>query len=196
MTVVSATFLLLLVLDPVGNIPFFLAALADVEPRRRKWVMLRELLVALAVLVAFLFAGDVLLRALGISQPALTVAGGILLFLIALRMTFPGRGGPGDEEIDGEPFVVPLAIPFVAGPSALATVLLIMNQEPDRWPEWLAAVCIAWAVTGVVLFASSPLGRLLGRRGLTAVERLTGMVLTALAVQMLMTGIASFTASL
>lgn len=196
MTVLSATFLLVLVLDPVGNIPFFLAALAPVQPARRWKVMLRELIVALLVLVAFLFAGDVLLRAVGISQPSLTIAGGILLFLIALKMTFPSPVSRGEEPIDGEPFIVPLAIPFVAGPSALATVLLIMNQEPQRWPEWLAAVCAAWAITGLVLFASTPLSRLLGRRGMVAIERLTGMVLTALAVQMLMTGITEFLADL
>lgn len=196
MTILSATFLLLLVLDPVGNIPFFLAALAHVEPRRRRLVMLRELLVALAALVAFLFAGNVLLEAVGISEPSLTIAGGIILFLIALKMTFPGGRTGGQDEIEGEPFIVPLAIPFVAGPSALATVLLIMNREPARWPEWLVAVCAAWAITGMVLFLSEPLGRLLGRRGMIAIERLTGMVLTALAVQMLMTGISQFVRSL
>lgn len=193
MTVVSATFLLVLVLDPVGNVPFFLAALAAVPPARRRRVMVRELLVALAALVAFLFAGGALLRALGISQPSLTIAGGIILFLIALKMTFPGGRSPAAaDELEGEPFIVPLAIPFVAGPSALATVLLIMNQEPDRWLEWLVAVCAAWAITGAVLFVSQPLAGVLGRRGMIAIERLTGMVLTALAVQMLMTGITRF----
>ncbi len=191
MTVLSATLLLLLVLDPVGNIPFFLAALADVDAGRRRMVMARELLFALIALIAFLFLGARLLAVLGIAEPSLTIAGGIILFLIAIRMTFPTAGGRG-EDIDGEPFIVPLAIPFVAGPSALATVLLIMNREPSRWPEWLAAVAIAWAITGAVLFVSEPLGRVLGRRGLLAVERLMGMVLTALAVQMFMDGVRQF----
>ena len=106
-------------------------------------------------------------------------------------MTFPSAAGRG-EDIDGEPFIVPLAIPFVAGPSALATVLLIMNREPSRWPEWLVAVVAAWAITGTVLFVAQPLGRMLGRRGLLAVERLMGMVLTALAVQMFMEGVRQF----
>lgn len=191
MTVLSATLLLLLVLDPIGNIPFFLSALEPVAPGRRRKVMVRELLVALVALVVFLFAGARLLHALGIEQASLTAAGGIILFLIAIKMTFPamhGRTRP-DEQIDGEPFIVPLAIPFVAGPSALATVLVIMNREPERWPEWLSAVLIAWGITGVVLFLAEPLGRWLGKRGMVAVERLMGMVLTAIAVQMLVDGV-------
>jgi multiple antibiotic resistance protein len=192
MTILSATLLLLLVLDPVGNIPFFLTALNRVRPERRRWVMIRELLVALGALVVFLFAGTRILGVLRIEQPSLSVAGGIILFLIALKMTFPDGRARGDDDIEGEPFIVPLAIPFVAGPSALATVLLIMNQEPDRWPEWLTAVVAAWVVTGAVLFLSEPLGRILGQRGLIAVERLMGMVLTAIAVQMLMDGLRQF----
>lgn len=194
MTILSATLLLLLVLDPVGNIPFFLAALTDVDPSRRRLVMARELLFALLALIAFLFLGARLLRLLGIAEPSLTIAGGIILFMIAIRMTFPTVPGRG-EEIEGEPFIVPLAIPFVAGPSALATVLLIMNREPARWPEWLAAVAIAWAITGAVLFVAQPVGRVLGRRGLLAVERLMGMVLIALAVQMFMEGVRQFLGS-
>lgn len=192
MTLLSATILLLLVLDPVGNIPFFLAALGKVPASRRRRVMLRELLFALVALVGFLFAGAQLLELLGISEPSLSVAGGIILFLIAIKMTFPTGHGAQHEELEGEPFIVPLAIPFVAGPSALATVLLIMNREPSRWPEWLAAVAIAWLVTGVVLFAAEPLGTLLGRRGMIAIERLMGMILTAIAVQMLLRGIQTF----
>ena len=192
MTLVSATFLLLLVLDPIGNIPFFLSALSDVEARRRRIVILRELLVALVVLVGFLFVGQPTLQFLDIDEPALTTAGGIILFLIALKMVFPQMRGGADDQLEGEPFIVPLAIPFIAGPSALATVMLIMSREPGRWPEWLASVLIAWAVTGVVLFGASGLSRFLGQRGLVAIERLMGMVLTAIAVQMIMTGLRLF----
>lgn len=194
MTILSATFLLLLVLDPVGNIPFFLSVLERVAPEQRRMVIVRELLVALLALVIFLFAGARMLRLLGIEEPSLSVAGGIILMMIAIKMTFPAGRTRVEEDIEGEPFIVPLAIPFVAGPSALATVLLIMNQEPERWPEWLAAVCIAWAITGVVLFLAEPLGRVLGRRGMIAVERLMGMVLTAIAVQMLVAGLRQFLA--
>jgi multiple antibiotic resistance protein len=152
-------------------------------------VVVRELLLALLVLVVFLFGGPLLLRVLGISEPALTVAGGIILFLIALRMIFPGRRGLFEDELEGEPFLVPLAIPYVAGPSAMASVLFIMNRDPGRWPEWLAALLIAWAATAVILVLGTALSRHLGRRGLIAMERLMGMVLTTLAVQMFLDGL-------
>lgn len=193
MTLVSAAVLLFLVLDPFGNVPFFLSALAGVEEGRRRRVVARELLVALAVLVAFLFTGQWLLRLLGIAEPSLTIAGGIILFLIALRMIFPARRLQ-EEELEGEPFIVPLAVPYVAGPSAMAAVLFIMNRDPGRWPEWLAALLLAWGATGAILFFASGLSRHLGKRGLVALERLMGMVLTTLAVQMFMTGVARFTA--
>jgi multiple antibiotic resistance protein len=189
MTLTAAALLLFLVLDPFGNIPFFLTVLARVDAARRRRVVVRELLLALLVLVVFLFGGPLLLRVLGISEPALTVAGGIILFLIALRMIFPGRRGLFEDELEGEPFLVPLAIPYVAGPSAMASVLFIMNRDPGRWPEWLAALLIAWAATAVILVLGTALSRHLGRRGLIAMERLMGMVLTTLAVQMFLDGL-------
>ncbi|HEX9638494.1 MAG TPA: MarC family protein [Acidobacteriota bacterium] len=192
MTVISAALLLFLVLDPFGNIPFFLAALKQVEPARQTWVMIRELLIALLALILFLFLGQYLLRLLNISEPALTVAGGIILFLIALKMIFPPQAGGQAEELQGEPFVVPLAIPYVAGPSAFASVMFIMNREPQRWPEWLTALGIAWVLTSAILFLASQLRRFLGRRGLIATERLMGMVLVTIAVQMLMSGFRQF----
>lgn len=192
MTMLSAALLLFLVLDPFGNIPLFLAALSSVDASRRKWVLARELLVALVVLLVFLFGGQYLLRALQISESSLTIAGAILLFIISIRMVFPTPGVVSEHEIEGEPFIVPLAIPFVAGPSAMAAILFIMNREPDRWPEWLGAVVIAWAVAATILLLSSSLSRVLGKRGLIAIERLMGMILITLAVQMLMTGIREY----
>jgi MarC family membrane protein len=192
MTVLSAALLLFLVLDPFGNVPFFLAALERVEPARHRRIVARELLIALAALVLFLFAGEVVLRWLQISEPALNLAGGIILFLIAIRMIFPRPHGSLAEEIEGEPFIVPLAIPYVAGPSALASVMFIMSREPERWPEWLLATVLAWLLTAALVFAASGLSRFLGRRGLVALERLMGMVLVTLAVQMMLGGIDRF----
>jgi multiple antibiotic resistance protein len=189
MTVLSAATLLFLVMDPLGNVPFFLSALRQTDPARVKRVILRELLIALVVLVFFLFAGRYVLQALQISEPALTTAGGVILLLIALRMIFPTSDRTLREAEDGEPFIVPLAIPYVAGPSALATVLLLMSREPDRWPEWLAALLIAWTATSLILYFGSGLRGVLGDKGLTAMERLMGMVLITVAVQMLMDGI-------
>lgn len=187
MTIASAAFLLFLVMDPLGNVPFFLSALARVEPSRRVWVIARELLVAYVVLVAFLFAGSPLLRLMHVSEPALTIAGGVVLFLIAIRMIFPA--GHAQEEMDSEPFIVPLAIPYVAGPSAMATVILVASHESMRWYDALAAVTLAWLASAAIIAAGSGLSRVLGRKGLVAIERLMGMVLVAVAVQMSLDGI-------
>jgi len=192
MTVFSATLLLLLVIDPFGNIPVFLTVLQKVEPKRHRRIIVRELLIALGVLLVFLFSGRAILQALQISEQSLTVAGGVLLFLIAIRMVFPSREGAFDLNLAGEPFIVPLAIPFVAGPSAMASVLLITSTEPERRFEWLLALVLAWLISGMILYLSSGLRRILGDRVLTALERLMGMILIVIAVQMLMTGITRF----
>lgn len=189
MTVLSAAVLLFLVMDPLGNVPFFLSALKHVAPARQRVVVVRELLIALGVLVFFLFTGRYVLAALHITEPALSIAGGVILFLIALRMIFPSPERPLREAVEGEPFIVPLAIPYVAGPSALATVLLLMSQEPGRWPAWLLAVVLAWAASSVILYFGSGMHRFIGDRGLVAMERLMGMVLITISVQMLLTGI-------
>jgi len=191
MTIFSAALLLFLVMDPLGNIPLFLAALKNVEPQRRTKVILRELLIALGVMIIFLFSGQAFLSVLHISEPALTATGGVILFLIALKMFFPAHGNQEHANED-EPFIVPLAIPYIAGPSALATLLLIMNGEPTRWPEWLAALFGAWFVTGIILLSAGFLAKILRNRGLIAIERLMGMILIAIAIQMLMNGIAEF----
>jgi multiple antibiotic resistance protein len=192
MTIVSVAVLMFLVMDPLGNIAFFIAALAGVTPKRQRIVIVRELLVALVVLIVFLFVGRWFLQLLNISADALTIAGGVILLLIALRMIFPHVEKPLKESIAGEPFIVPLAIPYVAGPSAMATEILLMNKEPDRWPEWLLAIVLAWLACSVILYFASGLRRYLTDSGLIAVERLMGMVLVTVAVQMLLTGTSEF----
>ena len=192
MTLESAVVLLILVMDPFGNIPFFLTALNQVESSRHLRVVIRELLIALAVMIVFLFVGRPLISVLGISEPALTIAGGVILFLIALRMVFPSPGRAFNEDLEGEPFIVPLAIPYVAGPSVLAAELLLMSREPERWPTWLLAVAIAWAVTATVVTLGSRVRRWLGVRGLIAIERLMGMILVAIAIQMFLSGVGTF----
>lgn len=189
MTVTSAALLLFMVMDPVGNVPLFLSALKSVEPARQSRVVIRELVIAYAILVGFLFGGQYLLNLLHVSESALTIAGGVVLFLIALRMVFPSAEKPLSETVDGEPFVVPLAIPYVAGPSTMATVLLLMSREPARWPDWLTALTAAWLAGAAILTLGSRLSRILGRKGLIALERLMGMVLVTLAVQMFLDGL-------
>lgn len=188
-TILSATVLLILVMDPLGNVPLFLVALKDVAPDRQRRVVTRELCIALGVMIVFLFFGRHILELFQISQYALSIAGGIILFLIAVRMVFPSTGGLFGDSPSGEPFIVPLAIPLVAGPSTLITLTLLVSREPDRWPSFLLALILAWVVSVVVLLASNLLSRLLTDKGLIALERLMGMILTAVAAQMLMTGV-------
>lgn len=192
MTLVSAAVLLVLVMDPLGNVPVFLSALKHVPDARHTRVILREMCIALVALVLFLFLGGRMLGLLGLSEQSLGVAGGVILMLIALRMIFPSRETPLQEDMAGEPFIVPMAIPYVAGPSAMATVILLMSREPGRWMEWLGAIGLAWVICLPVMLMASPLRRWLGERGLIAVERLMGLVLVTIAVEMLMTGVSEF----
>jgi multiple antibiotic resistance protein len=189
MTLASAAVLLFLVMDPLGNILLFVAALQGVAPERRVRVVVRELVIAYLILVAFLFVGQPLLGLLQITGPALTIAGALVLFLIALRMVFPTAERNLSENIGGEPFIVPLAIPYVAGPSAMATVLLLVSREPSRWPAWLGALTAAWILGAVILMLGGRLSRLLGQKGLVALERLMGLLLVAVAVQMFLEGL-------
>ncbi len=192
MTLPSAAITLLLVMDPFGNIPAFVSILKNVPARRRRLVILREMVIALGALTLFLFFGRYILEGMGIGEPALGIAGGIILFLIAIRMIFPARILYSDDEAVGEPIIVPLAIPLIAGPSSMATVILLSTQYPGRNGTWFLALFAAWTATSLVLLLSESLCRVLGDRVLKAIERLMGMILTTLAVQMLLTGIGRF----
>lgn len=187
----SIVLTLFLIMDPLGNIPLFLSALKDVKPERRTKVLVREVLLAFAVLLLFLFLGKYLLQLLSLQQETISIAGGIILFLIALRMIFPPERGVLTDQPEGEPFIVPLAIPLIAGPSILAA-LLLLQSGPNTTLELLAALTIAWAISAVILLSSTLLYRLLKERGLIAIERLMGMLLVMIAVQMFMNGVASF----
>ena len=192
MTILSAALLLFLILDPLGNIPVFLSLLKPLPPRRQRIVLVRELLIALAVLMAFLWAGKYALEVMHLRQESVAIAGGIVLFLIGIRMIFPPQGGLMGEIPDGEPFIVPMAIPLVAGPSGMAAVMLMGSNEPDRLGEWSLALLIAWGATAAILFSATYLYKLLGLRALTAIERLMGMLLVAISVQMLLDGLVGF----
>lgn len=192
--IAAAATTLFFVMDPLGNIPIFNSVLARFETRKRMWIMVRELFIALILLLGFLYAGNAVLSFMGLSQSSLSISGGVLLFIIAIRMVFPR---PASEEAEVEdPFIVPLAMPLVAGPSTIALLLLMSSREPERLTEWTIALGIAWAATTVLLISSPVLMRLLGNRGLRAMERLMGMLLVMLATQMLLNGIAAFHATL
>jgi len=191
MTMFSAAFLLFLILDPLGNIPIVLSLLKPLTPRRRRIVLVRELLIALGVLMAFLWGGIHVLEAMHLRQESVSIAGGIVLFLIGIKMIFPGPGGMFGET-DAEPFIVPMAIPMIAGPSAMASVMLLGSQQPDRMGDWSLALALAWGATAVILFSATYLYKALGQAFLVAIERLMGMLLVAISVQMLMDGVSAW----
>jgi len=194
--IASVAVTLFFIMDPLGNVPVFNAILSKFDSARRTRIMARELVLALLILFVFLFSGNAILSFLGLSQPSLSIAGGILLFIISLRMIFPKTASP--DEIDGaeDPFLVPLAVPMIAGPSTIAILLLLSSSQPERMAEWSISLGLAWVVTTVLLVASPFLMRVLGMRGARALERLMGMILIILATQMLLNGIRDFVVSL
>src|SRR5215210_6731854 len=196
-SVSSAVVILLLVMDPVGNIPLFVALLRNVPAERRVRIIARECLIAYLLLLVFVFVGPAILRLLGLSDVSLNIAGGVILFIIALRLIFKHPGGIfGDEFHGGEPFIVPLAIPSIAGPTAIATVVLMVARAPDRVWEWAGALTFSAVVTLLILLFAERIGSLIGVRGLAALERLLGLLLTAIAVEMLLKGIQAFVRNL
>jgi len=189
MSLISATIILILVMDPLGNIPVFLSILNTVEPTKRSKVIVREGFFAFVILAIFLFFGKYIIHGLQISEPALNIAGAIILFLIAIKMIFPDKNSTGEDRQFTEPFIVPLAIPLIAGPSSLAMVLLLATQNPHMMSTLLLAVVVASVVSTIILLFSNVLRRLLGQKGLLAIERLMGMILVTMSVQMLLNGI-------
>lgn len=188
---ISSVITLALVMDGFGNIPLFIAALKKVAPERRKAVLIRELGIALLIMVAFLFLGKWFLKAFGIHEYSLSIAGGIILFIISVKLVFGGEEEPKNDPKEDEPFVVPLAIPLVAGPAALSMVMITAAQQSNKFIT-LGAVVVASLINSVILMASFPISNLLGKRGLTAIERLTGMILILMSVDMVMGGISTF----
>lgn len=192
MDIWTASITLLLIMNPLGNLPIFISVLRHVDPKRRKVVLARELIFALIFMLLFLFLGSSLLSSLGLKQEAVGIAGGIILFIIALRMIFPQPGGVLGLPAGEEPFIVPLAIPLISGPSLLASLILLANQAPDRMVDWTIAAVAAWIISATVLMFSSVFLRALGQRGLNAIERLMGMILIMISVQMFLDGIMKY----
>ena len=193
-TFASATILLLLITDPLGNIPLFVNALKAVAPERRARVIVREVAIAFGLLLSFMFMGQSFMRAMSLSDVALQIGGAVVLFLIALRMIFPAVQ-PDTPMATTEPLIVPLAIPALAGPSALATVLLLVSQAPERRLEWIAALTVTMVVCALVLLMAERLQRLVGERVVMAFERLMGLILVSISVEMLIRGITTLVKS-
>ncbi|MFO1226023.1 MarC family protein [Roseateles sp.] len=186
----SALILLLLVLDPFGSLPIFIPLMRAVPAERRTRVALREVGIAFGVLLAFMFLGEGFLRVMHLSERSLEVAGGVILMIIAMRMIFGGGSDAAYGLEEGrEPVIFPLAVPLLAGPSAMATVLLLASRQPDRIGEWIGALSVAMLVSGAVLLLADRIRNLLGDSVVTALEKLMGLVLTAIAVEMVLAGL-------
>lgn len=188
-----ATLILILVTDPLGNIPLFITALERVSAARRTRVILRECAFAFGILLLAMVGGRGALGVLGIGDASLKAAGGVILLLIAINMIFPMAGARmGEGPTDGEPLIVPIAVPLIAGPSAIATAMLVAADDPSRMPLWVGALAISMVLTLASLFLSSTFKRLLGVQLLSAIERLMGLVLTAVSVDMIMGGAGAY----
>lgn len=186
---VSAFVLLLLVLDPFGSLPIFISVQKGVAPERRTRVALRETLIAFAVLLAFMLAGQGFLNLMRLSERSLEVAGGVILLIISIRMIFSGGAEVYASDSQREPLIFPLAVPLLAGPSAMATVLLLASRQPDRMLHWIGALTLAMALSGIVLLTADRIRRWLGSSMVSAIEKLMGLVLTAIAVEMVLAGL-------
>jgi multiple antibiotic resistance protein len=192
MEILSAATMMFLIMDPLGNLPIVLSILKHLDPKRRRKVLIRELLFALGILMLFLFAGQSILKFLNVEPETLSISGGVILFVIAIRMIFPQPGGVVSLAAGEEPFFVPMAIPMIAGPSVIASILLLSNQYPTQILELSAAVFLAWFATFIILMFYNFFHKLLGERGLKAIERLMGLLLIMISTQMLLDGLKSY----
>lgn len=186
--IISTTILLILIMDPLGNLPVFMTILKNLNEKRRRIVVIREMIIALIVMLLFLFMGENILNILNLKTETVSISGGIILFLIAIKMIFPSEDNNGISANE-EPFLVPLAIPLVAGPSLLATLMLLSHQYSNNMSYLVGSLLIAWFFTIIVLLLSGFFLKLFGAKGVNALERLMGLILIMLATQMFLDGI-------
>ncbi|PCI39742.1 MAG: hypothetical protein COB50_00755 [Thiotrichales bacterium] len=194
MSILSAALMLFLLIDPLGNIPVLLSILKRVPAARRRKILIRETGIALAILIVFLLFGRFMLKGMHLTPDALGIAGGIVLFLMAIKMIFPESHETKKESVKefDEPFIVPIATPLLAGPSTLTIIILLTSQHPHRILSWLIALILAWSVCTAILLCSDLLRKILKERGLMAIERLMGLILVTMATQMFLNGIKHF----
>ncbi|CAL4324478.1 UPF0056 inner membrane protein YhgN [Buchnera aphidicola (Eriosoma lanigerum)] len=189
--IISTTILLTFIMDPIGNLPIFMSLLKNIEPKRRQLLLLREMIIALLIMLLFLFGGEKILLLLNLRTETVSISGGIILFLIAIKMIFPSEENIRTNKtiINNEPFLVPLAIPLVAGPSSLATLILLSHQHPTQLLYLSSSLFIAWIITVTILLSSSFFLRIFGSKGIDTLERLMGLILIMLSTQMFLEGI-------
>ncbi len=193
MTLFSIAFSLFLLMDPIGNIPFYISILKGINPQRQRTIIVRELLIALGIIILFALVGNALMDFLKIKCATIQIAGGLILFLLCLKMIFPPPHDNHDlpPHHEAEPFVVPLAVPLVAGPGVLAAVMIYSRQETGSL-IMVGAILIAWVSSLIILLCSPFLKRVLGSKGIIALERLMGLILILIAVEMFLGGVAAF----
>lgn len=193
----STVILLFIVIDPIGLAPMILGMLKKYPLAQQKAILTRELIFALTILLLFFFSGRFLLNLLGLETSTLSISGGILLFLVALGMVFPAKdmlASSGKADGKDEPFIVPIAMPLMAGPSSLSIIMLHASQTPDSISQmtYAGAIVTAWVLSSIVLFIAHKFLRLLGVKGMIAMERMMGMVLIMISIQMFMNGLAEY----
>ncbi len=195
MKLYSSLILLVLVMNPLGNIPVFLSILKPIDPKRHTKIILREIFIAFLLLAIFMFFGQYFLKWMQISEQALGISGGIILFLIAIRMIFPEEKIKPEKSVSdivSEPFMVPLAIPMTAGPATMTTVMLFMSQHPEYGFWWIFVLIAASVIFAIIILSARYLSNIFSEKGLIAMERLSGMMLTAMAIQMFLSGLENY----
>jgi multiple antibiotic resistance protein len=191
MSLFTVAIVLFLIMDPIGNIGSFLKVMEGIPPKKQRWVVLREMLIALGIMVAFNYIGEVIFDLLQLSETTVRLSSGIILFLIALQILFPTINSLRSNLPIGKPFVIPLAVPLIAGPSLVATIMLYAHLESSQ-AIMLEAIFCAWLGASLVLIFSEFLSKTLGKNGLLALEKLMGMILILLAIQRFLDGIRLF----
>lgn len=191
MNIYADALMLWLVMDSVGNIPVFTSVLSHIPHEKHKKIILRESFFALVILFSFFFCGSYILDGMQLSHAALSIAGAIILFLIAIKMIFPAAKNK-EQQVLLDPFIVPLAMPLTVGPACITMIMLLRSNHPDHLLASCWIIFVAWFFTALCLYLGTYVTKFLGARGLTAIERLMGMLLTTLAVQMLLNGISQY----
>lgn len=186
--------ILFLIMDPVGNVSSFLQLTKEIPRKKQQMIVIREMLIALAFMLLFNFFGEYIFNLLQISEKTLKLASGVILFLCAIKILFPTLDSPRSNLPQGEPYIVPIAVPLIAGPALLATIMLFAHTETSA-TTMIIAILAAWAASSLILFNANFFQKILGTNGLTAVERLMGMVLVMLAIQRFLEGVQLFVKS-
>ena len=189
-SIVSTAILLMFVIDPFGAVPVILSILKDVDIARRRLIILREMIFGLAILMLFLFGGELFLNIFHLETEAVRIAGAVIFFVIGIKMIFPGE--EGSSALYGsakEPFMVPIAMPLIAGPSTLATLLVLGKSHTNAMGSLFIALIVAWLISALIMYLSPILYKLLREKGLSALERLMGMLLLMMSVQMFIDGV-------